>query len=396
MDETKRSKPLMEATTQATTAKLLVVDDDPMILCATVRVLRSDGYEVIETQDSRTCLELVHRERPDVILLDVDMPKPDGFTLCRQIKETTGIEDVLVVLISGQKTYTEDLKQGLESSLADGYILRPVSNTALLARLKAFVRIQKLQKDLRNSQAQLREQKQRELELVERELTHVRDELVRSTRLAAIGQISASIGHDLRNPLAAIHNAVYLLRRKADKDPQRRDELLDMISAEVTYANQIIANLMAVARSKPPVRVLFDIRALLQEQCDKALEGSDVQVRIKTENNPFMLWIDPAQFKQVVQNIISNARQAMKTGGVLTINASHEKQWDLLEFRDTGTGLADEILENLFEPLVTTRATGTGLGLTICKQIVEGHDGTIEAESLDTGGTLIRIRLRKG
>lgn len=120
--------------------QILVVDDDPEVLFATSRVLKSAGYQVLQATSGQECLELVRRNPPALILLDVVLPDVQGTEVCRQIKQELKASRIFIVLLSGVKTASEEQADGLEGG-ADGYIARPISNKELLARVRAMLRI---------------------------------------------------------------------------------------------------------------------------------------------------------------------------------------------------------------------------------------------------------------
>ena len=240
---------------------------------------------------------------------------------------------------------------------------------------------------------QLLDQQRREKERVQAELAKVRDELVRTTRLVAIGQISASIAHELRNPLGAVRNAAYYLRRRYSDGDERLREYLGIIDQEVSAADRIIGNLLEMARSRKTSKTALDFGRIARETFDRAGEVEGLRCRMSLDPDPFVIRADPDQFRQVVLNLLSNAMSAMGESGEFLVEASRSDDWDTIMFRDTGPGVAPHIQKNLFDPLVTTKAKGTGLGLTICKQIVEAHGGTIELVRREGRGAAFRIRL---
>jgi PAS domain S-box-containing protein len=130
--------------------KVLCVDDNPDLLLINSTILKSVGHEVLEATDGHACIDMVSKERPDLVLLDVILPDMDGLEVCRRIKTTPGITDTYVVLISGMETSSQSQIKGLEAG-ADGYIVRPVSSQELLARVQALVRIKKTEAALRKS-----------------------------------------------------------------------------------------------------------------------------------------------------------------------------------------------------------------------------------------------------
>lgn len=239
----------------------------------------------------------------------------------------------------------------------------------------------------------LLEQQRHEKERIQSELERLRSELVRSTRLAAIGQVSASMAHDLRNPLGAARNACYLLHRRLKQKQPEFIEPIRIIEEEIMRANQIITNLMAIARSRKPRRKHVDLGKLIREVANRIENNTGLDLQLDLEPDPFVIQIDRDQFSQVVSNLLTNALQAMQGAGRLTVRAQRGSDEDKLHFQDNGPGLDPQIHEDLFDPLVTTKSRGTGLGLTICKQIVEAHGGSIAVESPKSEGVTICIRL---
>jgi PAS domain S-box-containing protein len=253
----------------------------------------------------------------------------------------------------------------------------------------------KAEKNTRDAQEQLIEQQRHEKERVEAKLAKVRDELVRTTRLAAIGQVSASIAHDLRNPLGAVRNASYFLKRRLSGCEPKVSEHLEIIDQEITRADNIITNLLEMARPKAPRKQSLDFAEIVKDVFEGARGTRKVCCRISAVPDPFIVQADPNQLRQVISNILDNAIDAMKGQGDVLVQTSRDSEYDTLVFRDTGPGFDPQVRDKIFEPLVTTKASGTGLGLTICRQIVEKHGGTIDAEDCKGGGAVIRIRLQR-
>jgi len=227
----------------------------------------------------------------------------------------------------------------------------------------------------------------------EDELAEAREELVRAARLAAVGQVSASIAHDLRNPLGAVRNASYYLKRRLAGGPAEIIEYLEIIDQEVAAADRIIGNLLGVARTKEPVKREVDLARMVEEALGAAGRGRDIRCRMRLAPEPFSLQADPDQLRQVIENLLSNAAHAMGGRGEIVIEARRDEGGDRIVFRDSGPGVAPEVAERLFEPLVTTHPAGTGLGLTICRQIVERHGGAIALVDRDEKGAAFEIRL---
>jgi len=246
---------------------------------------------------------------------------------------------------------------------------------------------------IQQRERELRQQQDSEKQRIEAELARVRDELVRKTRLAALGQVSASIAHDLRNPLGAVRNASYLLKRRLPADQAGLRDHIGIIEQEVTKADRIITNLLNMTRTRVPNKEPVDVGAVAWAAWKRCVYPDGVRFRVALSEEPFIVQADQDQLSQVFSNLIGNAADAVDGDGECIVEAAHEPQFDIVIVRDTGPGWSPEVRERLFEPLVTTKTSGTGLGLAICRQIVEGHGGTIEAIDGSVRGAAVRIRL---
>lgn len=245
---------------------------------------------------------------------------------------------------------------------------------------------------LRVSQQQLQERQQREKELVEEELARLRNQLVVNTRFATLGQVAATIAHELRNPLGAVRNAVYYIRRYLVQDHQELLDFLQIIDMEVTTADRIITDLLEMTRAKEPGRQQLDLCAIAQEIWSRSKQTDKIVFSCTVSPDPFWVFADPTQFRQVLTNLMTNGIQAMPDGGSLCITGAEQDNYVMITVQDSGSGVPTAIREHIFEPLFTTKAKGTGLGLAICRQIIERHGGTIELSDHSQGATFV-IRL---
>ncbi len=230
------------------------------------------------------------------------------------------------------------------------------------------------------------------------ELERTQGELVQSERLAVIGQMSARIAHEIRNPLATIGGfANSILKRP---DPDRVHRAASIIADEVTRLEALLRDTLTFTRPTQPSLSPTDLRGLVGEVRDLLEEdleifGIDYDEGIDPET-PF-LQLDAGQIKQVLINITQNAVQAMPSGGVLTVRVHRTDEEGVrrvrLTVQDTGDGIKADDLESIFSPFFTTKTYGTGLGLVISKQIIEDHGGQIAATSTFGQGTTICIDL---
>ena len=254
----------------------------------------------------------------------------------------------------------------------------------------------RLESEAHEAQEALLEQQRSEKERVEVELEEVRDELVRKTRLATIGQVSGSIAHELRNPLGSVRNAAYYLKRHAPKDQPKTTQFLEIIETQVARADKIISSLMEMTRGKELAAASIDLRKMVEEVLDHLEDGDGIRCTMTTDPDPYLFHADPELFERVVTNLITNAAEAMTGDGALVVEASRNDRANIIIFRDSGPGVVPDVRDSLFEPLVTTKTTGTGLGLSICRQIIERHGGTIEVTDDDKPGAAFQVTLPRG
>ncbi|MFQ5571640.1 MAG: ATP-binding protein, partial [Rhodothermales bacterium] len=245
----------------------------------------------------------------------------------------------------------------------------------------------------RQAQQQLLRQQQREKKHVETQLDKAKSQLVRQTRLATIGQIAASIAHELRNPLGAVRNAAYYLHRRIPAEDATWEEYLDIIEQEVGTADQIISNLMEMSRAKDPVKQRVELSRVVHDAFGRVKHTHEVKLVCAFEPGACVVLADPGQLQQVLGNLLTNAVQAMGAGGHIKIEARQEAAFDMIRVVDDGPGVNAGIRHRIFEPLYTTKAKGTGLGLAICRQIIERHGGRLDLEEADAPGAVFCIRL---
>ena len=238
----------------------------------------------------------------------------------------------------------------------------------------------------------LRAQQQRERALVEAELEKVRRQLVHQTRLATLGQIAGMIAHELRNPLGAVRNAIYYLQRHVVKDNAELAEFLRIIDTEVHTSDQIISNLLEMTRAKQPTFETVNLADIAEQVWQHLPQRDNVRCRCVMHPEPFLCHADTAQLRQVLTNLLANAVQALKGTGEIVISGQRDETWDIITVQDDGPGVPPDVRDRLFEPLFSTKTKGTGLGLTICRQILEKHRGTLTLVE-STRGAAFRITL---
>jgi PAS domain S-box-containing protein len=225
------------------------------------------------------------------------------------------------------------------------------------------------------------------------ELKKTQAELVKSERLAAIGELAGMIGHDLRNPLSGIKNSTYYLKKKGkDLTLQEENEMLEIIDKCVNYSNRIINDLLDYSREIHLTLEQQTPRRLLQDALSIITIPKSIIIDNKLKDTP-TINVDPDKMNRVIINLIKNAVDAMPNGGVISLKSRKAADTLKISFTDTGMGISEEILPKLFTPLCTTKAQGMGFGLAICKRIIEAHKGTIAVKTVKCKGATFTITL---
>jgi signal transduction histidine kinase len=236
-------------------------------------------------------------------------------------------------------------------------------------------------------------QRTNELERSMGELADAHEQLVRQERLAAIGQLASTIGHELRNPLGVLSNAVYLLRGDiGDQPSEAAARHLATAEREVSAATVIVSDLLEFARQRDPVIGDVDVSALVNEVISVLPPPTGVELASEVQDG-VTVRADRDQLRQLMLNLVSNAYQSMPEGGQMTVGAMSGGGVVRLWVTDTGDGITNDVRKRLFEPFFTTKARGVGLGLAVCSRVVEAHHGEINVDSIAGEGSTFRVTL---
>jgi len=210
----------------------------------------------------------------------------------------------------------------------------------------------------------------------------------RAERLAALGQLTAGLAHELRNPLASIKGSADLLARRPATDPMSR-ELGEIISSEVDRTNLLVTRFLSFARPLEPQRETIDITEVI----DRAARHANVEIVRDYSRDVPLLAIDPALMEQVFINLLSNAAQASEPGAPITVSTRRKPHGIEIDVIDSGSGIPADKMETIFNPFFTTKQTGVGLGLAIVSKIVNGHGGKMTVDSEPGKGSTFRVCL---
>ena len=221
-------------------------------------------------------------------------------------------------------------------------------------------------------------------------------QLIRSEKLAALGQLAAGIAHEIRNPLTSINILIHSLREKPSDEEHHREDLR-VIEEEIRRINEIVNQFLRFAKPAPPLLQEADVLSLFEETLQllkPQIEKQRISVQKEFHSLPPTV-LDREQMKQVILNLLLNALQAMPGGGRLRLSGQvlEDNRWIQLSVQDTGVGIPPEDMNKLFDPFFSTKEGGVGLGLSIAHRIIDQHRGKIQMESTPGQGTLFTLWL---
>jgi len=250
-----------------------------------------------------------------------------------------------------------------------------------------------LQYKLEDKAAEVEEYASQMEQLAETRAKQLKD----AERLSAIGATASMVGHDIRNPLQAITNEVYLTNREIDSIPDgdTKDSIkqsLHSIEENLFYINKIVLDLQDFARPLNPRREQVNLANAIKDALLMVTVPHDVKVAVYSPETLRLLAVDPTMLKRILVNLAQNAVQAMPKGGDLTITATNNDKQITISIQDTGEGIPKHVQPKLFTPLVTTKSKGQGFGLAVVKRMTEAMDGTVTFETEEGKGTKFILR----
>jgi two-component system, NtrC family, sensor histidine kinase HydH len=220
------------------------------------------------------------------------------------------------------------------------------------------------------------------------------ERMKRAERLYALGQLSAGLAHEIRNPLASIAGAVGILRRRRCSE-EKAAECLEILSTECQRVNRLLTSFLEFARPRPPNFQTVSVESVFGSVlglAEHAVDDAPIRLRGDTPSG-LVLDCDPEQLSQVLLNLVINAIQAMPDGGEVLLSARVTDGMVVIEVQDEGCGVSEPDMEHLYDPFFTTKENGTGLGLPVAHQIVAQLGGSLSAENRPGGGMTFSVRL---
>lgn len=390
-----------ERTSRYAGEKILIVDDEVVIVDLSAMLLRGRGFDVLTAHNGRECLEVVERERPSLVLLDYMMPVMDGESALCEIVRT--FPETYVIMFTGKGS--EEVAVRLMKAGAADYLQKPFVNSSLLERIDTVLQIRQVElancrlireKDLLQQEIEawnLHLEKRVEEKSFELEKAH--QEILQAEKLAALGHISAGMAHEIRNPLNAINLFAQILAGAYGEDPEH-GSYIRKIAEEVERIDGILLKMLAASRgtSAPRKEVdLGDVARRVLANCEVQCLSQNVSVEVSIADDVPKLMTDQTEIEQIFTNLITNALFEMQQGGRLELSLTKNEDFLRLQISDTGRGIPKENLSQIFDPFFTTKEKGTGFGLSVVLRIVRGYGGLINVESEVGRGTSFTIDL---
>jgi signal transduction histidine kinase len=367
-------------------AVLLNVDDHEGTRYARNRILSSAGFCVHNASNGEETLALSEKHHPDLILLDVHLPDFSGIEVCRRLKQTQRNSSVMVLQISASALSAAHAKEALDAG-ADAYLAEPVDPDVLVATVKALLRLHQSEQMLLNAN--------RQLEIVNKELQRSNQDLQ---------HFAFAASHDLQEPLRTISTFTGLIEQELkDVLTEQQQGYFERVFAGTDRMRALIRDLLAysqVGREDRPQSIVELKTAVSAAMSDLLEQVEETGGKIEVADDLPFVWGDSTHFVSVFHNLISNSLKYRKADAAPMIKIQAVKsspiEWTIC-VKDNGIGISAQYHQHIFEPfkrLHGSEIPGTGIGLAMCRRIIEAQGGRIWVESVPGEGTTICMTCR--
>ncbi|MCB0166180.1 MAG: response regulator [Anaerolineae bacterium] len=350
--------------------KALVTDDDRLIRKLCQFVLEKQGLVVQFAETGQATFQALSNASYDLILLDIDLPDIDGLTVLDHV--TSQYPQISPIMMTGYATLEAAVRA--QELGAEGFLLKPFNDVKLVQMVRQVLDRRQLREDYTQLQTAMQTEK-----------------------LAALGRLTASLAHEINNPLQALRSGLRLLSRP-QLDEAKRQHYVATLAQEVERLITLTRQTLDFARPGQAGRQPTDLNELLRNTLalvGKQLQQKRIEAKVTLAVGLPLVKVTPDHIKQVLINLILNAIDAMSNGGLLNLTTAYlpDKNQFVIRVQDSGGGMSTEVMAQLFEPFFSTKETGTGLGLSISYAIIEAHGGRIEVQSTLGVGSIFSICL---
>jgi len=345
-------------------SKILIVDDAVDTVELLKKRFRSEGYYTSEAYNGEEALDKVPEYNPDLIVLDVMMPKMDGYEVCQRLKSDEKTKYIPILMLTA-KGEVEHKVKGLDIG-ADDYMSKPFDYKELSARVRSLLSIK---------------------------ATH--EKKIETEKTGALEQMIDEVAHEIRNPLTAIGGfARKVFNKLPDNDPNRK--YMQMIIEDVAVLENMIKQLIEIKSMEISQKEPVDINEIVIDSLkvfENEIAEKNIHVTTELINNPPLLLIDKKLMKRALCNMIKNAIEAMEnTARELKIITVLSGDYLHIKIADTGKGIDKDKVKSIFDPMVSSKIYSPGLGLTFALKIVQYHGGTISVDSEPGKGSTFTVR----
>jgi len=363
--------------------RILVIDDNPRNLDVLSELLDKEDFVVLFALDGKNGLQRAESGQPDLILLDIMMPGINGFETCRQLKANDKTKDIPIIFMTALSETTDKIK-GFAMGAVD-YITKPIQAEEALVRITTHLKIQRLQQDLRIKNEELRAAFEREKELNKLK-----------SRFISIAS------HEFRTPLASISIATDVLKRYRDRmSDEKKVASLERIQKTVKQMTNMLDDVLLLSRVEAETYEFRPQPTAIENICQYVAE----EIRAMSEETHTIVFsgtgehsqasVDPKLLRHILSNLLSNAIKYSPAGSTVHFKLTRKDKDIIFHVKDEGIGISEEDQQHLFDAFRrganVGEIQGVGLGLSIVKQFVELHDGTISVESEVNKGTTFTV-----
>lgn len=399
---------------------ILIVNNEITNLSVLFTELHQANFRVIVVENGNSALKRIQRIQPDIMLLDVKLPDIDGFELCQRLREKEGFAQIPIIFLTVMSDTASKIRRlGLT---AVDYISEPFDPKKVVARVERHLTLRKLQKKVQEKNAQLEneiaqrkrveaelrryqehleelvEQRTAQLqatnealirEMAERERLMIM--LIRTSKLAAASRLTASVAHEINNPLQSVIGLLSLVYEKLTGKTEIKT-YLSVIDSELRRVAHIVNGMRDLYRPENEQKTDTNVNAVLEQLLilvRKQSQENGVELIWEATDVPTIKLV-ATQMNQLFLNILLNGIDACQRGCQLRVRTEYtpEPAGIRIQFSDNGIGMEKKQIDKIFDPFYTTKSNGLGLGLAVCFNIIEQHDGYIEVDSqLGEGST---------
>ncbi len=346
---------------------ILIVDDVPKNIQLVANILTQEGFHIQFSTDGKEVFDLIKNRDFDLILLDIMMPKMDGYEVCEQLKKNEYSKDIPIIFLTA-KSGVNDITKGFFLGAVD-YITKPFNIAELISRVKTHVELKKKTQELKEANL-------------------------------AKDKFFSIIAHDLKNPFSAIMSIQSLLKEEAKKSQNEQImKYLDVLEPATKNAYNLLENLLEWSRlqnkTKKPQKSNHSVQELIYVSIfslNEMLKQKEIDLVYDLNENT-EIFIDINMIGSVMRNLVSNAIKFTHRKGKIVIKTEKENNFVKISISDNGIGISEKRIKSLFvigehvSSIGTEKELGTGLGLILCKEFIEKNSGKIWVESVEEQGS---------